>query len=119
MDDGRYSNDQINLWLADIKDALYSGTGPKAEVYRDTLLKLSRVIRRQRLDVIDAQEAVLCAKEDHSVDRRRSAETNRRYRETLRFYACECDGVCVDQLAGDYRQHPCGNKAREALEGKI
>ena len=112
-------DDQTNLWLADLNDALYSGTGPKAEVHRETLLKLARLIRRQRLDVIDAQEAVTCLLEDHAVARRQATETNSRYREVLKFYACECNGVCDDQLAGDRREHPCGNKAREALEGKL
>jgi hypothetical protein len=113
-------DDQTNLWLAELNDALYSaGTGSKVEVYRETLLKLARLVRRQRMDVIDAQEAVICAKEDHAVARRQAEETNQRYREVLRFYACECDSVCNDQIAGDGREHPCGYKAREALEGKL
>jgi len=110
-------NDQINLWLAELDDALLSESGSKVEVYRVTLLKLARLVRRQRIDVINAEEATFCTREDGAVKLRRSMEINARLREVLRHYACDCaetgGEICLNTDA-----EMCGYKAREALEGR-
>ena len=122
MDHGQETkNDQTNLWLAEVSDILYdSGSVSKVEIYRSTLLALTRLVRRQRLDVLNAEEALICAREDWARDRARFFETNRRLREALKLYACSCESDDICEAAwGDRHQSPCGHTAREAVEGKI
>ena len=118
MDHGQETkNDQINLWLAEVSDVLYdSGSATKVEIYRSTLLALARMVRRQRLDVLNAEEALVSAREDWSCVRSRLVETNRRLRDVLRGYACDCIEDCQD--APEDASY-CGRDAKQAVEGKI
>jgi hypothetical protein len=121
MDHGQETkNEQINLWLAEVSDVLYdSGSATKVEIYRSTLLALARLVRRQRLDVLNAEEALVCAREDWACIRSRLLETNRKLRDVLKGYACDCAEPCEGAVEGSYQESLCGFKAREAVEGEI
>ena len=120
MDHGQGTkNDQTNLWLAEVNDVLYdSGSASKVEIYRSTLLALARLVRRQRLDVLNAEEALVCAREDWARDLARLVETNSRLRDVLRGYACDCIEDCQDAPEPEDASC-CGWDARQAVEGRI